>query len=155
MNSAKHFLAVIFVCFAVSSPKANGQVVSTPTRRSFSTATNYMSADGFQRWQTYQRTGVWWSGEDYRETNYNGYTTELDGAFWVLKQLNTLTKKYPYTKSFGFNLNVLRIGPEWLDDYNFSIEYRRDLRRLTIQVPANTTRSFAVDESKGTILEDD
>ncbi len=114
-----------------------------------------MSADGFQRWQTFQKTGVWWSGEDYHETNYNGYTTELDGALWVLKQLKTLTKKYPYTKSFGFNLNVLRIGPEWLDDYDFSIEYRRDLRQLTIQVPANATRSFAVDESKWTILEDD
>jgi hypothetical protein len=95
----------------------------------FSATTNYMSRGGYERWRTYQKTGVWWSGTTYIKNDVQFLTSDY-AASLALQIAKKAFKEYPYTRSFFISGNLRMFGLEWDDHYPFGVEYRRDQRKL-------------------------
>ena len=152
MRKRNCFALAAFICLAFSHAKASCQVVVAPTQQNFSVATNYMSRGGFNRWQTFNKTGVWWSGAPYVENGAMFYVDDsvaMGQAFFLATQA---FKSNPYARSFSIYGDLEILGLEWDDHFPFGIEYRRDLRRLYVQVVNNKKTVYRVVEGEKTPL---
>ena len=129
MKSQTRFLLVASFCCVLFSAKLNGEVMPPQKQHVFSATTNYMSRGGYERWRTYQKTGVWWSGTTYVKNDVQFLTSDY-AASLALQIAKKAFREYPYTRSFFISGDLRMFGLEWDDHYPFGAEYRRDQRKL-------------------------
>jgi hypothetical protein len=102
---------LVFLCSLTFHAEAQSKVALTAPR-SYSAATNYMSHGGFERWQEYKKTGVWWSGAPYDRYEAKFYIDDYIALGQARHMIEQKFKSNPYARSFSIygDLEILDLS---------------------------------------------